>query len=431
MFGTLFFKECRLTLKSLAYWAYVACLVLFFASQLGETDWRLVEPAPGHEGEYGYTYSTDETTVMAKTVRRLTEDYAQNGYGAYPLGVYKRVSLGEKKKERMTEILSELTGRSEGELEQLGYDHINEESAFYERMAAEGIEMETAASPMPDMETELAEGVTFERFLELMDEVDGLIGGGSMYMPSRLKNGVQVPQTYEGALAEYRDMVEKDRYSGAFARLFCDYVGLMAAILPVFPAVARTLKDRRSKASPVLYSKRSSSVCILLARYLALLVLSMAPILFLAGIAQIRCGAAAMEAGLSADSFAFFKYVGGRIFPEAAFSVAMGLFVSELTGSVAAVLVQGIFWFASVFQSMDTLVGNFGLKFVPRFNSLGDTARFEQEFLSLVGNRIFYGILSLALLAAAVFVYDWKRRGGGFSFGSLRKHKQSLPEASF
>ena len=111
--------------------------------------------------------------------------------------------------------------------------------------------------------------------------------------------------------------------------------------------------------------------------------------------------------------------------------MAMGLFVSELTGSVAAVLVQGIFWFASVFQSMDTLVGNFGLKFVPRFNSLGDTARFEQEFLSLVGNRIFYGILSLALLAAAVFVYDWKRRGGGFSFGSLRKHKQSLPEASF
>ena len=431
MFGTLFFKECKMTVKSLAYWAYVACLVLFFASQLGESDWSLPKPLPGHEGEYGYTYSTDEATVMGKTVIRLTGDYAQNSYAAYPLGFYKRVSLGEEEKAQMEEILSELTGKSREELEQLGYDHINEESAFYERMSEEGVDMEMAVPPVPDIGAELAEGVSFERFLERMDQVDDLIGGGSMYAPARLKKGVQVPQTYEGALAEYRDIVERDRYSGAFARLFCDYMGLMAAILPVFPAVARTLRDRRSKASPALYSKRSSSACILLARYLALLVLSLAPILVLAGIAQIRCGAAAAAAGLSADSFAFFKYVGGWIFPAAAFSAAVGLLVSELTGSVTAVLVQGIFWFAGVFRSIDTLVGDFGLKFIPRFNALGSTAIFEREFLSLVGNRIFYGVLSLLFLAAAVFVYDWKRKGGGIRFGSLRGHKQSLSEESF
>ncbi len=431
MFGALFFKECKLTVKSLAYWAYVICLVLFFASQLGESDWSLPKPLPGHEGEYGYTYSTDETTVMGKTVKRLTEDYAQNSYAAYPLGFYKRVSLGEDEKAQMGEILSELTGRSREELEQLGYDYINEESAFYERMSGDGIDMEMVAPPVFDLEVGPPEEVSFERFLELMDQADDLIGGGSMYMSARLKNGVQVPQTYEGALAEYEDIVEKDRYSGAFARLFCDYMGLMAAILPVFPVVARTLKDRRSKASAALYSKRSSSACILLARYLALLVLSMVPILILAGIAQVQCSQAAMTAGLSADSFAFLKYVGGWIFPAASFSVAVGLLVSELTGSVAAVLVQGIFWFAGVFQSIDTLVGNFGLKFIPRFNSLGDTVIFEREFLSLVGNRIFYGVLSLAFVAAAVIVYDWKRKGGGIHFGGLREHKQSLPEASF
>ena len=30
MFGTLFLKECRMTVKSLAFWAYLACLALFY-----------------------------------------------------------------------------------------------------------------------------------------------------------------------------------------------------------------------------------------------------------------------------------------------------------------------------------------------------------------------------------------------------------------
>ncbi|MCI8466483.1 MAG: ABC transporter permease subunit [Lachnospiraceae bacterium] len=423
MFGTLFFKECKQTVKSLAFWAYVACLILFFVSQLGETDWRIIKPQPGHEGEYGHTYSTDEGLIITKTLRRLTEDYAQNSYTTYPFGFYKRVFLGEKKKAQMGEILAELTGKPVEELEQLGYDYINEESDFYKEAAKSGIEIEMAEPPTPDFEDTLAEGVSFERFLELMEEVDDLLGGGSMYAPARVKNGVQVPQTYEGALKEYQDIIEKDRYSGAFARLFCDYMGLMVAILPVFPAVARTLRDKRSKALPALYSKQASSACILLARYLALLTATMVPIVALAGFAQIQCSVTAGTAGISADTFAFFKYVGGWMFPTATFTLAMGLFVSELTGSVAAILVQGILWFTSVFQSIDTLIGNFGLKLIPRFNSLGNTELFERELSSLIGNRIFYGILSLILIASAVFVYDWKRKGGGIHFGSLRKNK--------
>ncbi len=429
MFGTLFLKECRMTVKSLAFWAYLACLALFYVSQLGETDWRIREPLPGHEGEYGHTWSTDEGLVMEKTVRLLTEDYAQNSYSAYPLGFYKRVSLGEKKRAQMGGILSELTGKSVEELERLGYDYIKEESTFYEAANA-GARGEMAAPPVPDFEACLAEDVSFERFLELMEEADGLIGGGSLYAPSRLGRGVQVPQTYEGALAEYHDIIEGDRYSGAFARLFCDYMGLMAAILPVFPVVARALKDRRSGALPALYSKQASSACILLARYLALLALTMVPIFVLAGAAQVQCSGAAGAVGVSADSFAFFKYVGGWLFPAAAFTLAVGLFVSELTGGVTAVLVQGIFWFASMFRSTGVLVGEFGLKFIPRFNSLGDRALFEREFSDLAANRLFYGALSLVLVAAAVFVFEWKRKGGGIRFGSLRKHKLDLSEAS-
>ncbi len=421
MFGTLFLKECKQTVKSLAYWAYVACLALFFVSQIGE-DWNLTEPQPGREGQYGYTYSTDETLIMEKTLRRLTEDYAQNSYAAYPLGFYKRVILGTEEKEKMGDILAELTGKSKEELEKLGYDYINEESSFYEEAQKDGIEMEMAAPPQIDFGVSLAEGVSFERFLELMEEADDLIGGGSMYTPARVEHGVEVPQTYEGALEEYHDIIEKDRYSGAFARLFCDYMGLMAAILPVFPVVARTLQDKRSKGLAAMYSKKMSSAGILFVRYLALLAMTMLPLIFLAVFSQFQCDVAAKAAGLSTDSFAFLKYVGGWIFPAAAFTVAVGIFVSELTGSVAAILAQGIFWFASVFQSIDTLVGNFGLKFIPRFNALGNTGIFERELPGLIANRLFYSILSLAFVAAAVFIYDWKRKGGGIRIGNLFKN---------
>ena len=58
MFVTLFRKECAQTAKSLIYWLYVACLVLFFNSQLGNMH-ILAPPQEGQENYLDYGYKTD------------------------------------------------------------------------------------------------------------------------------------------------------------------------------------------------------------------------------------------------------------------------------------------------------------------------------------------------------------------------------------
>ncbi len=399
MFFSLFLKECKQNLKSLTYWLCVLFFVLFYMSQLGSVSGLYEEPQPG-QSDYGMTYSTEEQTVMEETVLKLEMDYIRNRYVCYPLGFYKKTVLGDEKDAEMGKVILKLTGRTKRELTE----------AFDRCMSDEAAEFDV----------HLAEGLSYGAFMEAMGRADRLIGGHSTYSPAVLKNGVLVPQTYEGAMEEYRGVIGKDQYTGAFARLFCDYMGLMAAILPVFPAVARSLKDKRAKASQVIGSKQASSAVIILARYLAGLVMMVIPLFLMAGIFQLHCTAAVRGGELAMDHLAFLKYAGGWIFPSAAFAMAVGVFVSELTGGLWGILVQGLLWISGLFQSFGGLNGNFGLKMIPRFNDFGRTESFFAQLPDLICNRIFYLALSVILLLGTMALYGWKRRGGGVRLGKVR-----------
>lgn len=408
MFVTLFLKECRQIGKSIVYYVFLACLILFFISQLGSESWSLEKPRPGQEN-YGSTYSLDEQVIMENTIQNLALDYIQNRYTTYPLGFYKKVVLGDEKFNRMKAIMEELIGASENELTEIIDDYISEAEANPQ----EGVLVRPSVSPAP--------GLAYDRFMELMEETDHLLGGHSTYAKAVLENGVLVGQDYEGALEEYNQIVEKDGYTGAYARLFCDYMGLMLAILPVFLTVARTLKDKRSQAYQVIYSRKASSVVIILSRYLAALFMVMVPVIIIAAFVDYQCVTVAEAAGIAVDRLAFIKYVGGWLFPTVAFTLAAGFFISELTEGVWGVLIQGIFWFFSVFQSFGGLNGNFGLKFIPRFNALGNTKLFFSQLNDLIFNRLFYTVWAIILLLFCIGVYSWKRRGGGIRIGKLRK----------
>ena len=63
MFFNLFKKECRQILSSLVFYIYIVLFVLFMASQMNEVD-VVSMPEPGQE-DYGYTYATDEVTLVS------------------------------------------------------------------------------------------------------------------------------------------------------------------------------------------------------------------------------------------------------------------------------------------------------------------------------------------------------------------------------
>ncbi|MBS6195688.1 MAG: ABC transporter permease [Clostridiales bacterium] len=398
MFGTLFLKECRQTLKGLTYYILLAVLVLFFGTQMGNFE-PLVKPVEGQENSYGMKASEDKQKIMSVTLAMLAMDFEANAYNAYPVGFYKRVTLNEAKKEKIHQILKECTGLEEGYADAIVSESITEEEAPLIIMGGRSGELAPAAS------------LTYERFLELMGQADKIIGGGTNYNPEQVNTNATEPKTYEEALEEYEATIYTDRISGAYARLFCDYMGIILGLIPVFIAVTRSSRDRRAQADEVIYARKISSGAVILSRYLAIVVMIGIPVLLISLMPLLQCVYYGKTLGVAVDIFAFLKYFGGWLLPIIAVVTALGFFMTELTNGPAAILIQGVWWLVSIFMGSVNLVGSVGWGLIPRFNNFGETAVWQQVFPQMVVNRIFYSCFAIALVAGTIGIYHLKRKG--------------------
>jgi hypothetical protein len=392
MFVELFLKECRQLLKCLTYYVLLICLFLFYYSQLGE--FQIYEkPLPNQE-DYGFKYSEDENVIMNTTVSQLVMEYFNNRYAAYPIGFYKTVTLSGNKFDKMSKIVAEVTGLSEDELKTTVENYLSDVTA--------------ASDPI---KVAPAENLTYERFLELMKAADKLLGGGSNYSSAFMQSNARVPMTYEDALQVYNKILEKDHLTGAYARLFCDYMGILLAILPVFIAVTRGLRDKRAKASEVIFARKVSSFSIIASRYLAMLVMLLLPVLLLSVNPLLQCISYGKSIGTLVDSLAFIKYILGWLLPTIMVSLSVGVFLSELTETAIAIFVQGIWWFVSLFTGMANMQGGYGWNLIPRHNTLLNYDRYRENFHTLLINRITYASIAIVLIMAALLVYEMKRKG--------------------
>lgn len=398
MLGQLFLKECGQTAKSLIFWLTVLILIFVYASQLGEMEIK-TEPKPGQES-YGWQLSHDPEKIMRGTLGQLTTEYYQENYTTYPIGFYKKVTLSDEENRRIGEILKEaagIRGRAEAGL-------LLEEwyAAFEESMGGYG----------EPFEVEPAEGLTYERFKELMGEADRILGGGSHYKEQQLGQNIKVQMTYEDAVREYRTLIEEDRLTGGYARLFSDYMGIFLGVLPVFLAVTRGLRDRRAMMQELIYTRKCSSLTVIASRYLSMIVMLMLPVLALSLVPLSKCVGYANGAGVAVDMLAFVKYTLGWLLPTIMIVVALGMFLTELTDTAVAVLVQGAWWFISTFTGVNNLAGGrYGWNLIPRHNTEMNWQGFHDGFAQLSANRMLYAGAALLLGVLTVFVYSQKRKG--------------------
>lgn len=402
MFGQLFIKECRQTVKSLIYWLIVLVLIFDFTSQLGSME-IIEKPKKGQE-DYGYKKSDDKNVIMRTTLGELLEEYIRESYPTYPIGFYKSVTLNEKEDKQIEEIIKETTGLS---------GRAEAEKAIRDWSAGEQTEIgeDGAVIMKKSMEVEPLKGLTFERFEELMDEADDILGGGSSFQESSRKN-VSVPMTYEDAVREYEKLTENDRLTGGYARLFSDYMVIFLGLLPVFLAVTRGLRDRRAEMQELIYTRKGSSVNIIASRYLAMLVMLVIPVLVISVIPLSQCLKYASAAEISADMAAFVKYTFGWCLPTIMIAAAVGMFFTELTDTALAVLIQGVWWFSAVFAGTNTLNGGmYGWNFIPRHNTELNWSGYHDNFSQLASNRILYASLAVILVAFTTFIYSQKRKG--------------------
>ncbi len=414
MFGTLFVKECKQILKSMVYYIYVVVFILFLSSQLsGELSESMEQPKPDQEG-YGIVNSHEESAVMEKTLAGLVLETYHNSYATYPMGFYKAVTLNEAELEKIESIIESCTGKSwdqvVGELE----DHF---AKYNSGSMEEAIWAQTAYSVLPKEELE------YQEFCEAMEKVCKIVGAGSAYKKESLEAGVGVPMTYEQAVEEFEALCNKDRITGATARLFCDYAGIILSVLPIFLGITRCLRDKRAQAVQVVYVHKSSSLQIIGSRYLANVCMAFLPVVFTSFIMQMPYQYHAKTLGVTPDIFAFLKYSCIWLLPEIMVVLAVSFLITESTENVISIFVQ-VFWaVASVFASL-SLAGNFGFQLVARWNTFGDTNEFWMQRQELFLNRGFYFILSFAVLGLTVGIYEKKRREGETLYGKIFKGRK-------
>ena len=383
MFGTLFIKECKAIVKSTTYYLFLACLVLFFVGQM-ESNAGIAKPLKG-QASYGYQYSKDTKVIMQYSIDNLLQEFESETYITYPFGFYKEVHPSKSKQSKIAVIISEVLDEN--------YD--------------------------------IKEDISYEQFEAKMEKIDDILGGGSRYKASGLKSNAYIPMTYEDAMKEYEDILYNDKISGAYARLFCDYMGIVLAILPVFLAVTRGLRDKKAKAFDVIFSKKASSIAIVMSRYLATVSMVVIPVILLSISPALQSLYSAVNNGIKGDAFAYLRYIGGWLLPTIMITASVGFFLTELTDGPIAILVQGLWWYISMFMGAESLVGTVGYNIMPRFNTIGEHEVYKAILPQLVKNRLFYSGMGILLIIATIVVYHYKRKGALNYHGKIFKHRKS------
>ncbi len=436
MSGTLFLKECRKTVKSIIFLIYIAVLICFMIAQYIPSVEKINKPQPG-QANYGMKYEEVPKIIMPKAVKELYNEFAANSYIAYPLGFYKNVRLSTEEQAEIAQILSKLTGTSSNNFSNLADNKsaelkINTENMTKDKNGNISVTLPDNANKtdIPDNpDVTIDKELTYEQFRSLMKKADTLIGGGSKYSDTYLIRFGEIPKTYEDAIAEYNDIVGRDNITGAYARLFCDYIGIALAIFPVFIAVAFIMRDRRSGMQDLIYTRKKSSFTIVLTRYIAMVAMMFLPVLLMALYATIQT--ADLHTGYQLDYLVFIKYSFGWLLPTLMVSISVGVFLTELTNTPVAIIVQGIWWFICTNTGIRHIDGGYGADLIIRHNKVGNTQVYLDNINTLLINRIGYAIFAVMLIAASIGIYEIKRRGrfANYRFRKIFAHLKNKHKA--
>ncbi len=444
----LFVMECKKIVRSFLYWLYVIALIsasihnyeTVVESELSRTD----DPASvfyiAENGVYAETADEQDEdmqrTMMIGATKRLLGNYQDNRYEYYPFGYVKEKTLSEKEQAEILCYLQELTGLNkllgEGEessdLEDLqisgggafvlnpGQGSTNHNGQFITEPGDwQYIENESDMEDLGNQENEFEVHVTFDRFKEIMNSVNALIGHNSYYSWTMLtmyygENDMQNTPITE---LQHREFYEKDHVTGAFARYFCDSISLVVLCLPAFLIIDLLIRDKRHKMKALIYSRMESSVKIICARFAATICLTMFPILILPLKSLVTLIIYCGSIGIHANIFAFAAYVLAWIFPTVLLIVAIALFVTVLTENYLSVLISGLIWLFGR-PSVDKIAGgNYGLfDLIIRHNTLKGYGRMIENIQTLIWNRVLIFAVALVLVVFTIMIYDTKRKGG-------------------
>ncbi len=369
---------------------------------------------------YGMKNKEIPEKIMCGGTDILIIEYLRNSYATYPFTYYKEIILSEKEQSKILAIISEITGLTEEQINNLPDNYfpaVNGNIIHY-KYGNDVSQNENGkiAVDMEDYTKHFVSQVSYERFKELMAEAEHIIGKGSNYsMESLLQYYGLSEMTYDEAVEEYNKTIYDDRVSGAFARLFCDYMSRFLGLYPVFLVVVFWLKDRRNHVNELIDCKRINTVKFIMIRFSALLIAVMLPVILLSFESLIPLLKYSADTGIAIDMFAFIKYILWWLLPAAMIVISSGMFLTILTSVPLAILVQFIWWFVD--SSVTGLSGDTNITtLMIRHNLLNGLELIHQDFVIICLNRCLFVFISLIFVWLSVIIYN-RKRGGRLEYG--------------
>lgn len=405
--STLFFKECKKTICSLTFIIYVAAVLAMYVTQFESDalDAPAEAPRPGSDSYGSIPLETPEI-LMPAAVESLISEYLAGSYTTYPLLTYKEVKLKESETAQIADIIMELTDITREELDSFTE---YEPGGYMGEADEEGNTMIVYRDPVLP-EYDLSDDISYERFKELMTQADKIIGRGSKYGEKFLVNNFsRRPLTYEGALADYEQLMDEKNIAEGYMRLYCDYMGIILGIVPVFVCVGLWQMDKRSRMEQLIYSRKISSARLLITRYLALVCCMAAPVVLTALHAMIG-----MQQLYPEKNIYFAKAVVLAIvwlLPSIMIVTGAGALIAELFSPFLSIFLQGAWWMFAL-TSEEALTGDIPIyALIVRHNNLGKAMFFEDQYENFVWNRTGYFVLSVIVVGLTVLLYEKVRKG--------------------
>lgn len=395
----LFKKEFSIGLKSLTYWLVVLFMGVFIFSQLGTDLISIKEPQP-NEDYYGVGATDDKISIQKQTIGNLFQQHSIGQYKTYPFGFLKVVTPSNYDQKEIGKIIEKATGKSLEELSEIS-DKENESVDEFQMYTNQDFDY------FP-----IAQDYAYQQFQKDMKKVAEIIGKGSDFEEAMYKASAIKSLSYEEAHKNFEMILKRDQVSGAYARLVCDYLGIILALVPVFLAATVVLRDKRAKSQLVIYTKALSSVKLQTMRFLSTVVLVLIPVLLFSIMPALQANLIAQKFNQAGDTWLFYQYILGWTLPSIIAVVGISFLITTLFGGIASVVAQVAIWFFSISAGSPNIVGKVGFNLIPRFNHVGSTVIFEGIFQELVVNRILWASIGILCFLVSVIVYDYKRKGG-------------------
>lgn len=447
----LFRMECKKTARGVLYWLYVLAL---FSVSIRRFDAVVDSELRGKDDPSSVFYSASDgiydgdsgrlsdaemqENMMAGATARLLDSYRRNAYEYYPFGYVKTKTMSIEGQRVILSYLEELTGMSEEAINgaaeeddtedfrisgggafvfEPGQGSINENGQYviepgdWNYIENNGNILGITENPENGFEK-----VAFDRFREIMGEVDAMIGRNSYFSQEMLALYYCGNDMEESPITgqQHREFYEGDHVTGAFARYYCDSISLVVLGVPALVVIELMMRDKKRKMQALVYQRTVPGIKLVCTRFAASVCMVMLPVLIFPIKSLVTLVRFCMEAGVQPDVFAFAKYSLLWTLPTVLLVMAIGLFITILTENYSGILIAGLLWLAGRPSIGKIAGGNYDLfDLIIRHNTLKGYGRMMENFRMLVLNRVIIFSMAFLLVALSVVVYEARRKGVG------------------